>query len=68
MTFAGLETVRRLKIMNPIALGMVALGVVLLVVGLLLVAKRSKVTGIAISLLGLGTAAAPFVITFFLFR
>jgi urea transporter len=54
--------------MNPIALGMVALGALLLVLGLLLVAKRRKATGIAISLLGLGTAAAPFVITFFLFR
>jgi len=53
--------------MNPIALGMVALGALLLVLGLLLVAKRRKATGIAISLLGLGTAAAPFVITFLLF-
>jgi hypothetical protein len=54
--------------MNPIALGMVALGALLLVLGLLLVAKRRKATGIAISLLGLVTTAAPFVITFFLFR
>ena len=54
--------------MNPIALGMVALGALLLGLGLLLVAKHRKATGIAISLLGLGTAAAPFVITFFLFR
>ena len=54
--------------MNPIALGMVALGALLLVLGLLLVAKRRKATGIAVSLLGLSTAAAPFVITFFLFR
>ena len=54
--------------MNPIALGMVALGALLLVLGLLLVAKRRKATGIAISLLGLGIAVAPFVITFFLFR
>ena len=54
--------------MNPIALGMVALGALLLVLGLLMVAKHRKATGIAISLLGLGTAAAPFVITFFLFR
>jgi len=54
--------------MNPISLGMVALGALLLVLGLLLVAKRRKATGIAISLLGLGTVAAPFVITFFLFR
>ena len=54
--------------MNPIALGMVALGALLLVLGLLMVAKHRKATGIAISLLGLGTAAAPFVITFFLSR
>ena len=54
--------------MNPIALGMVALGIVLFVLGLLLVANRQKATGIAMSLLGLGTAAAPFIITFFLFR
>jgi len=54
--------------MNPIALGMVALGALLLWLGLLLVAKRRKATGIAISLLGLVTAAAPFVSTFFLFR
>jgi len=54
--------------MNPIALGMVALGALLLVLGLLLVAKRRKATGIAVSLLGLGAAAAPFIITFFLFR
>ena len=54
--------------MNPIALGMVALGALLLVLGLLLAARRRKAAGIAISLLGLGIAAAPFVITFFLFR
>jgi hypothetical protein len=54
--------------MNPIALGMVVLGALLLAVGLLLVAKRRKATGIVVSLLGLGTAAAPFIITFFLYR
>ena len=54
--------------MNPIALAMVALGIVLFVLGLLLVARSRKATGIAIALLGFGTAAAPFVITFFLFR
>ncbi|PIV27139.1 MAG: hypothetical protein COS37_03360 [Anaerolineae bacterium CG03_land_8_20_14_0_80_58_20] len=48
--------------MNPIALGMVALGALLLVLGLLLAARRRKAAGIAISLLGLGIAAAPFVI------
>ena len=54
--------------MNPIAVGMVALGSLLLGLGLLLVAKRRKAIGIAISLIGLGTAAAPFVITSFLVR
>ena len=54
--------------MNPFAYGMVALGVLLLALGLLLVARRRKATGIAVSLLGLGAAVAPFVITFFLFR
>jgi LPXTG-motif cell wall-anchored protein len=54
--------------MNPVALGMVAIGALLLALGLLLVTKRRKATGIAISLLGLGTAVAPFAITFFLFR
>jgi hypothetical protein len=54
--------------MNTIAVGMIALGALLLVLGLLLMANRRKTTGIAISLLGLGTAATPFVITFFLFR
>jgi len=54
--------------MNPISIGIVALGASLLVLGLLLVTKRRKATGIVLSLLGLGTAVAPFVITFFLFR
>jgi hypothetical protein len=54
--------------MNPIALGMVALGIVLFVSGSILAARHRKATGIAISLLGLGMAAAPFVITFLLFR
>ena len=53
---------------NPMALGMVALGAVLLVFGLLLVAKHRKATGLTLSLLGLGTAVAPFVISFLLFR
>ena len=54
--------------MNPIALGMIALGALLLGVGVLLLVKRRKAAGIAISLMGLGIAAAPFVITFFLTR
>ena len=54
--------------MNPIALGMIALGALLLGLGLLLVTKRRKATGIAVSLLGLGIAAAPFMITYFYLR
>jgi hypothetical protein len=54
--------------MNPIALGMIAFGVLLFVLGLLLIAKHRKATGIAVSLLGLGFAAAPPVINFYLFR
>jgi uncharacterized integral membrane protein len=54
--------------MNPIALGMVVIGALLLVLGFLLAAKRRKTAGIAVSLLGLGTAAAPFIITFLLSR
>ncbi len=52
--------------MNPIAFGMITLGALLIVLGLLLVAKRRNAAGIAVSLLGLGIAVAPFVITFFL--
>jgi hypothetical protein len=44
---------------------MVALGIVLFVLGLLLVAKRRKATGIAVSLLGFSALATPFIITFF---
>ena len=51
--------------MNPVALGMVVLGALLFGLGLLSV-KRKKAVGIAISLIGLGIAAAPFIITSFL--
>ena len=54
--------------MNPIALCMVALGALLLGLGLLLVARRRKAAGIAVSLVGLGVAAFPFVITYSYFR
>lgn len=54
--------------MNPLAFGMFTLGALLLVLGLRLVTKRRKAAGLAVSLLGLGIAAASFVITFFLFR
>lgn len=46
--------------MNPIAVAMIAFGVVLFLFGLFLVVPRRKVLGVAISLLGLGVAAVPF--------
>lgn len=51
---------------NPIAFGSMALGVVMLLFGLFLLAKRRKAAGIAISLLGLGVAAVPFLVSFFI--
>ena len=54
--------------MNPVALGMIILGALLLGLGVLLVAKRRKATGIVLSLIGLGTAAAPFITTCLLTR
>ena len=54
--------------MNPIAVGMVAIGVLLLVLGLYLVTQHRKVAGIVVSLIGLGAAATPFAVTFFLLR
>jgi hypothetical protein len=54
--------------MNPIAVAMIALGVVLLLCGLYLALRRQKATGIAISLLGVGVAAVPFLASFYLAR
>ena len=54
--------------MNPFALGMIVLGTVLLLLGWRFAARRRKATGIAISLLGLAAAAAPFVTTLILLR
>jgi hypothetical protein len=54
--------------MNPIAVAMIVLGVVLLLFGLFLVLRRRKATGIAISLLGVGAAAVPFLVSFHLAR
>ena len=51
---------------NPIALAMMALGVLLLLFGIFLVVKRRKIAGIVISLLGLGVAAVPWLVSFFL--
>jgi hypothetical protein len=53
--------------MNPIALGMILLGILIFVVGLLFFSKQKKTAGIVISFVGLGTAAAPILITLFLF-
>ena len=53
--------------MNPIAFAFVLIGILLLIIGLLLVIKRRKTSGIAISLLGFGFLTAPFLITFLLF-
>ena len=53
--------------MNPIALGMIVIGILILVIGLLMFAKQKKTAGIVISFVGLGTAAAPLIITLFLF-
>ncbi len=47
---------------------MVALGAVLVGLGVILVARRRKAAGIATSLLGLGVAASPFVITYLYLR
>jgi hypothetical protein len=52
--------------MNPIAVAMIALGVVLLLFGLFLVVRRRRAAGIAISLLGVVTAAVPFIASFLL--
>jgi hypothetical protein len=51
---------------NPIAMGAIALGVLLLLFGIVLLFKRRKVVGIAISALGIGTAAIPFLVSFYL--
>ena len=53
--------------MNPIALGMIAIGILIFVVGLLLLAKQKKTAGIVVSFVGLGTVAAPLIVTLFLF-
>jgi hypothetical protein len=52
--------------MNPIAFGTIVVGILLLVYGLFLTARRKKSRGIALSVVGLVIAAAPFVITLFL--
>jgi len=53
---------------NPIALVMMALGVLMLLFGIFLVVKRRKIAGLVISLLGLGVAAVPWLVSFFLAR
>ena len=54
--------------MNPIAFGLVILGIALLLFGLFLALKRRKDIGIAISLLSVGIAAIPFIVSFYLVR
>jgi hypothetical protein len=54
--------------MNPIALGMLLIGVVLLLFGLFRVRQHRRVSGIAISLLGISAAAVPFLVSFYLAR
>jgi len=51
---------------NPIALVMVALGILLLLFGFVLIAKRIKIVGIVVSLLGLGAMATPWLISLYL--
>ena len=51
---------------NPIALVMMALGVLLLLFGIFLMVKSMKIAGIVISLLGLGVATVPWLVSFFL--
>jgi hypothetical protein len=52
--------------MNPIALVTIAIGVLLLLFGIFMVVKRMRIVGIVISLLGLGVAAVPWLVSFFL--
>lgn len=52
---------------NPIALGMVVIGVLLLAAGVRLLARRKRIPGAILAFTGLALAAAPFVITFYLY-
>jgi hypothetical protein len=54
--------------MNPVAFALILIGIFLLMIGLLLLIKRRKLSGIVISLLGVGLLAAPFLITLLLYR
>jgi hypothetical protein len=51
---------------NPIVLVMMAIGVLLLQFGIFLLVKRMKIAGLVISLLGLGVAAVPWLVSSFL--
>ncbi len=53
---------------NPIAVAIMVSNVVLLLLGLLLVLRRRKVIGKAISLVGVGVATVPFLVSFYLAR
>jgi hypothetical protein len=54
--------------MNIIAVAMIVLGVVLLLFGLFFMLRNRRATGIAIMLLGVGVAAFPFLVSFYLAR
>jgi membrane-bound ClpP family serine protease len=54
--------------MNPLALGLIAVGIVLLFFGLFSLMKNKKTTGLALSIMGLLTIAAPVLISYFIAR
>ena len=51
---------------NPIAVLVIGIGVALILTGLFLLIKRRRLSGIVISVLGLGAVAAPFLVSLFL--
>ena len=52
--------------MNAIAVFVMGLGAALFLSGLFLLIKRKRLSGIVISVLGLGAVAAPFLVSLFL--
>ena len=54
--------------MNPITVAMIVFGVVLYLFGAFLALQGRKARGIAISVLGVGMAAVPFLVSFYLAR
>ena len=51
---------------NPVAFFLVIIGIILLVFGVIWLVRRSKTVGIAISLIGIGVAAIPCLVSLFL--